>query len=35
MSLINQMLRDLEKRRKREERCVPCSETPVVVESGK
>lgn len=32
MSLINEMLRDLEKRRKREERCVPCSETPVVVD---
>jgi len=34
MSLINQMLRDLEKRRKRE-RCLPCSETPVVVNEKK
>lgn len=32
MSLINEMLRDLEKRRKREENCVPCSEMPVVVD---
>lgn len=32
MSLINEMLRDLEKRRKREERCVPCGEVPTVVE---
>ncbi|MFK5926754.1 MAG: hypothetical protein QM483_09005 [Desulfuromusa sp.] len=32
MSLINEMLRDLEKRRKREERSVSCDEVPVVVE---
>ena len=31
MSLINEMLRDLEKRRKREGHCLPCSEAPVAV----
>jgi len=31
MSLINEMLRDLEKRRKREEHCLSSRETPVVV----
>ena len=31
MSLINEMLRDLEKRRRKEGHCLPCSETPVVV----
>ncbi len=31
MSLINEMLRDLEHRRKREEHCVPNDDTPVVV----
>lgn len=31
MSLINEMLRDLEKRRKREERCLSSREAPVVV----
>ncbi len=31
MSLINEMLRDLEKRRRQEGHCLPCSETPVAV----
>ncbi|MDX2479106.1 MAG: tetratricopeptide repeat protein [Desulfuromusa sp.] len=34
MSLINDMLRDLEKRRKREERGMASSETPVVVDGS-
>lgn len=32
MSLINDMLRDLEKRKKKETRNLPCSETPMVVD---
>jgi len=31
MSLINEMLRDLEKRRRKEGHCLPCSEAPVAV----
>ncbi|MDX2495474.1 MAG: hypothetical protein QNK27_10980, partial [Desulfuromusa sp.] len=34
MSLINDMLRDLEKRKKKEARSLPCSETPVAVDEG-